>query len=565
MTIEVMSAKKDKLATLLDYASIFQDRFTDNVRVDKIDNLFTLKIGKDSSFPTLSKILKEVKILFPEARIKEDIYNTKNLVFPDKKISPEVTEYLKNKEKGIFTIQLFSSKSEKNILDNAVNLDNRGIKNVRAEKIGKTYALRVGNSNNLSELLALKTKLSSSYTGCFIRFAYYIPERIIYPKVQITKPVREAFSVADSELSENSYKNKLTDDKVQSVSLMVLTIFFFVLMFFVPFLPGIIELYFPRDDQPLKIDMNYSKEPRYFDKSFKKKLAQALAATDMDDDGKLEVKLSKDEVVYVIKNEDLPKFIDSEHILVIKEEMKTGANMVCDKEVYVNGDAILGRNNIIRGVLSEKNLILSKGSAIIRWAGSNENIIAEEDCILGVRASCDKTLSMEKNCQFKSLFGEIIITYDYRSNDRNVEFPEMQNNFDPEKINEITDMGIMVTNKKFIVPPNFQLNKDIIVKKDVILRKGAVVNSSMKCYGDVILENDVAVKGDIFADGSITIGKNCLVIGNLFSQNSIILGTDTVIGVEGKIKSVIGKKEIILHSNVKIHGYVLTEGKGKVV
>ena len=567
MTIDVISVAENKFESVLDYAFIFEERKFDDVRVEVSDTYYSLKIGKDLSFAALSKVLKEVQILFPEARIKEDIFNIENIVYPSRKVNNKITEYLKMKGKGIFTIQLFSSANEKNVVNNAVNLDNKGYKEVRAEKIGNLYTLRIGKTNNLTNLQKFKTEMQSSYSGCFIRFAYYIPQRIIYPKLKASKSMKEAVSEADSQTSESSYseETKSVNDKTYSESLIFLAIVLFVFMFFVPFLPGIIELYFPKDDKPLHIDMNYSKNPRYFDKSFKKKLTKALVASDMDTDGKMTVRLSKNETVYVIKNKDLPRFIDSKNILVIKEEMKTSANMICDKEVYVNGDAILGRNNVIRGVLSEKNLILSKGCAIIRWAGSNENIIAEKDCILGVRASCDKTLSMEKNCQFKSLYGKMIITYDYKKNDRVVQFPEMTNNHDPEKINEITDMGIMVTNKNFIVPPNFKLNKDIIVKKDVVLRKGAVVNSSMKCYGDVTLEDNVSIKGDIFADGSIHIGKNCLIIGNLFSQDYIDLGTDSIVGEEGKVKSVIGKKAIILHSNVKIYGYVLTEGKGKVV
>ena len=75
----------------------------------------------------------------------------------------------------------------------------------------------------------------------------------------------------------------------------------FLLLLALPFLPGIIELRKPQDDRALSINMDYSKDPRYFGNSFRGILTRALGTKSLSE-GMKQVSLSKEEKGY--RNED---------------------------------------------------------------------------------------------------------------------------------------------------------------------------------------------------------------------------------------------------------------------
>jgi len=56
----------------------------------------------------------------------------------------------------------------------------------------------------------------------------------------------------------------------------VILILIFAIFITMPFIPGIIELLRPTDDKPMFIKMGYSKDARYFGKSFRKILRNSL-------------------------------------------------------------------------------------------------------------------------------------------------------------------------------------------------------------------------------------------------------------------------------------------------
>jgi predicted acyltransferase (DUF342 family) len=75
----------------------------------------------------------------------------------------------------------------------------------------------------------------------------------------------------------------------------------------------------------------------------------------------------------------------------------------------------------------------------------------------------------------------------------------------------------------------------------------------------------VVVKGNLFCENDIQMEEGCEVWGNVFCQSSVFLGKGCRLGQKGKIKSLIGKKAVTFSENVIVHGYVLTEGKGRVL
>lgn len=323
----------------------------------------------------------------------------------------------------------------------------------------------------------------------------------------------------------------------------------FIILVLIPFIPGAIELFRPRDSEPLYIRMDYSKDPRYFGKTFKSILKEGLK--DMRE-GIRKIKLSKDEGVKISASGNIPSNKEVFPILYVLNNITSGENVRFNKEIYVVGDAVIGKENILRAIASDGNIRLSEGVKVIRWLDAEGNIEVDKRCDLGISASSINELKIEKDCRFKRLLGRPVIT---------VGLPR-------EKAKsvgsvEITSAEKIVTNKKrVVIPPATRVEDTLILKKELEVKEDCILMGSMKVYKNIIIGQRVKIFGNIFSEGDIEIGEDSEVSGNVFSQRYIEIKEGVKIGNSSTVKSVIGKKGIILGQDVTVFGYIMTEGVG---
>lgn len=326
----------------------------------------------------------------------------------------------------------------------------------------------------------------------------------------------------------------------------LLTFLFFFILLSIPFIPAILELLRPNDASPLFINMDYSKDPRYFGKSFRGLLKNALGNDIIT--GMHEVKLSKNEHAEISQSKKINRGESYEHVLYILGDLITEDKTRFGKEIYVKGDATIGYENVLRAIACDGRLSISSGTTIIRWADAEGGVEIHDRCNLGINISSAHELRIGKDCRFKRLYGIPIMTYSNKGD-----------------IQEGTD-DTHHDNKNFlIISPFTKIERDIIVKKNLIIRKGCVFTGSIKTYGNLIIEGNTMVSGNIFSEADIEIGEGTTVAGDIFSQGRVTIRHNVRIGDTGKIKSVIGKKGIIIGQDVIIFGYTMTEGTGLVV
>jgi len=290
----------------------------------------------------------------------------------------------------------------------------------------------------------------------------------------------------------------------------------FLLLIFLPFLPGLIELIKPKDAFPLFINLDYSKNPRYFALSFKKKLFNTLKIEDVlksieESENieliKEEIKLSKS--ITVLAN----SFV--ERVLFVSGNLTTEENVFLAKEVYVTNNAYIGENNKIRALACEGSVYLKKNTTILRWLDAEKDIFVDENCDLGVSTTSNSQILLQKGDKFKRLFSKVILTKSTK--------------------------------------PYEELPKEGHIK------------GSIKNYDSFSVKGNIEIEGSIFGEKDITVGENVKILGNVFSQGKIKIKDNATIGEAGSVKSVIAKKGITIGENVKVYGYVMTEGEGKVV
>ena len=351
---------------------------------------------------------------------------------------------------------------------------------------------------------------------------------------------------------------------------MILALCFILLivLFILPFLPGLQEFYKEQDSSPLYIDMNYSKDPRYFAVSFRKKLTDSLAEYKTDGIHKSEI--SKQETVQIM---DIASLVDGtllKNICYVRKDINTGNNVVFEKETYAHGNAKLGRNNILRGLACDGNLHALSGTKFIRWLDAQGYIRTDTGCDLGVSASCAGTLSMGSQCVFKRLYGFPIITCDSKTIPPDSGEPALT---EAAAIHEkggltVDDLPETIIEKiernETYIPPYSRKDCTIITPHSLTIGEYTIVSGHIKTNGAFVSGHNVIITGNLFANGDIHLGRNTHITGTVFTQGHISLDEGVIIGSKGQIKSVIGKKGITMSSQVMIYGYVMTEGTGIV-
>jgi len=296
---------------------------------------------------------------------------------------------------------------------------------------------------------------------------------------------------------------------------LLLITFIFTLLIIIPFIPSIEEYIRPKDILPLMINFYYSKNPRYFSESFKKKINEKIKLEDIQKalEGTGTLEFNEEEVKV-----DHIGFIEShavvDKILYILGNLKSKENVTFKKEVYTKGNAYIGDNNQIRAMACEGEIHLGKNTKIIRWLDAEKDIFVNENCDLGVSTTSKGKIKLGKRCKFKRVFAKEIYTH--------------------SSIEE---------NEK---------------------EKEAYIKGNIKTYDNLTIKGNIEIDGNIFGEKDIFIGENAHIRGNVFSQGKIILEDKAKIGEEGKIKSIIAKKGIYIKGRIKVYGFMMTEGEGIV-
>ncbi|MEM2915599.1 MAG: hypothetical protein QXH91_09430 [Candidatus Bathyarchaeia archaeon] len=337
----------------------------------------------------------------------------------------------------------------------------------------------------------------------------------------------------------------------------------FVLMLLVPFIPSILELK-SKEDEPLPIAMDYTKDPRYFGKSFRRVLS---IIPELDDyaEGIKTVKMSKEEIIEVKRAQTIFSGESINHIFYVIGDVFSDKNLYFKKELYVKGNAYIGEHNIIRAIACDGNINLGSKSRVIRWMDSTGSIEVGCGSNLGISCSCEQTLKINKDCTFNRLYGKPIVTYNYLESGQKLQEEEIayQKAVQSSVIRTIEDIAsFKVAN--LTIEPFTTVVKDMVVKKNLYIKEGAIIRASAKVYGETIVDKNSQIYGNIFSEGPITVKEGAVIIGNIFSQDVIHIEKGVRIGTSKNLKSVIGKKGVLLSENVCIYGYVLTEGKGIV-
>ncbi len=330
----------------------------------------------------------------------------------------------------------------------------------------------------------------------------------------------------------------------------------FLCLLLLPFLPAIKELVQPQDARSLSINMEYSRDPRYFGNSFKGILKRALENENLKE-GARQITLSKTETIEIISKKKIEAGEDLDYLIYSTGNFISLENVTLNKEIYVKGKASLGERNTLRALAAEGEVSLASKTTVIRWVDAEGEFTAERSCDLGWSISSASKLRIAPDCRFRRLYGMPVQTWK--------EGPEKGISVPDRKNADIEETAFISDKDWTIIPPRTKIDKTLIFKQNLRIKRNCVLDRDVKTYKKLVLEEGVQIRGNVFAENSITIGPLSRIFGNIFSQETIHLGEGTKIGRAGGTKSVVARGEVVLDRGVVIYGYVVAGKRGKVL
>lgn len=336
----------------------------------------------------------------------------------------------------------------------------------------------------------------------------------------------------------------------------------FALLILLPFVPGLIEVAWPRDRYPLPIDLDYHKDPRYLGRSARALMDAALADHE-GDVGRLSVKLSREEQVDVADRIEIPAGARVETLLVARGVLEIGEDAACERDAFARAGARVGARAALRALACDGPAVLGDGVRITRWLDVEGDVAVGAGAVLGAHAAASGAMTLADGVAFSRLYAETVHTAAW-SGPR--ELPEPPPPFALPDVEEIRDLEDTATLHRgdLTVGPGETHDRPLVVHGDLTVAAGAKLGRTVKAYGAITLADGALLLGDAFAEGRIVVGAGASVRGNIFTQDVVELRRGTRVGAPGVRKSVVGKKGVVLGDDVAVHGYVLTDGQGRV-
>jgi hypothetical protein len=342
--------------------------------------------------------------------------------------------------------------------------------------------------------------------------------------------------------------------KGRSLMLLLMSFVLLVILFTLPFIPGAREIKKKLDAAPLFINMSYCKDPRYFAVSFRKMMLNSIG--DMPE-GLHEIKLSKDETVQIVDNKQNIDGTVVNNVLYVLNDLDLGNAMTFKKEIYARGSVSIGESNHLQALACDGDVHILRGTHFLRWLDAVGNVRIDEECHLGISATCLGELSIAGKCKFNRLYGFPIVTTPedgFAGHNLELAFADDAISGPSSTERDISDM-----------PPHSLKSANLIANSALSIGEHSVIHGHIKAHGKIVVGASVTVLGNLFAEEDIEIGPGCRILGSVFSQGCVTVRQGAIIGIRNRIKSIVGKRGVFLEKGVQVYGYILTEGKGMVI
>jgi hypothetical protein len=340
------------------------------------------------------------------------------------------------------------------------------------------------------------------------------------------------------------------------------------LLFLLPMLPALSELYWPRDNKPLRVvrefDGNIANFALGFDGFIESELGGMLRS--MSPESFRHETLSSGEPCIVLgKTAELPLTEGAESTL---DQMVIGSgnlnlpgNIAYLKEVYASGDFSCGSQTILRAILSHGLIQLAQDSAILRWSHARGELIAEQGVQMFGRASSDSGMKLADGVVFERLYAPRIAFGDETDRLDSVFLPD--DSLTEWLPDSKTEGNRWRLKKDTSMPPGHLCKATLIAQGSLYIGNDCRMTSAIKSKKDLMLGDRCRCDDAIIAGAHLETGEGCRISGPLISESSILLRRGCIVGSADK-PTTVSAPQISIEPGAIVFGTIWARERGAV-
>lgn len=313
-----------------------------------------------------------------------------------------------------------------------------------------------------------------------------------------------------------------------------------VLLFLLPLTPALREWWLRHDITPLEIIQGHEGHTRHFSDTFRIFIQAEISALNghaHPTEPAENYCLIKEGNLFTPTEEERQNQ-STQRVVLAYGTLSLPEDFTFPREVYGKQTVIgLGRNHF-KAVLAEDMLLFGKHSTVLRWA-HGRMIQADPDCNFMGRISATEEITLATGCAFTRLhapcvkFGMgVFLPPDARVKENapvGIHKPIL-NLLEPD----IDTDNRLISQEDFEFPENGIFCGNIVVRRNVLIRRGAEIIGSVKANGTLRIETGVSITGSLISSKQLVIAQACIVGGPVVSEQSISVDTGVVIGMTTK-------------------------------
>lgn len=322
---------------------------------------------------------------------------------------------------------------------------------------------------------------------------------------------------------------------------LLLSIALFALALAIPALPTIREVVRPRDDGRLIIAEHYVRDPRWFGRSYREKLASFVAAAH-GPSFNANVSLRTEEETRWAPDLTIPP---QERVrgIAVGDRVLIGQGAGI-RDAYALESLTCDREVVARTLTSDGTLTIGEAVTILRWIDADGAIAIGSDANLGVSASGGQSVVLGDRVQFQRVWGAPVATRTAATTP-----------FELADVAGTTRLG----------QADVLADRPLVIYGPLRIARGTRVPANLKVNGPLAVEPGVRIAGTVIVRGDITFAADVSVEGHVFSEGDIRLGPGCRIGRRGGVKTAYAAGRAWLANDVEIDGWLVAEDGGETL
>jgi len=358
------------------------------------------------------------------------------------------------------------------------------------------------------------------------------------------------------------------------------------LLFFLPLVPGIIELMRPTDIKPLKVAQDYDINPYHFADGFRSFMKAKFG--DIRSPANLEGKLDNGTRYQLIGETGKPG-LDESHshtkVILSAHPLLLPAGELFESEVYSEKAIATGERSHYRAIMSDDAIRFGEQCTVLRWAHSDGTMTVGRGSQLFGRATSKTAIVLGDNVQFERLHAPRITTLTAGPARSDTPAPRLMPVDDLSGI-KLQSESRVILHGALDFPASHLFEGDIITGTTAVIGDYSHIKGSIKVNahedvsyhlqkagimprtetkpGNCAIGNYVRIDGTILSTMDMTIGQHCQIFGPVIAEGILIIGAGTVIGTPEN-PTTITAGQIIMESGCVLHGTLWATGTGGAV